>query len=144
MTQREFYTLILNGTGTSTDTVDGKKVSEPVSLYDAEGNLSEAVIDYAKSAIAALDEKNAKRKTSEAETKRKAANSALATSILESLEKGRTYTASELAKTFGVSTQKITAIVKPLVADNALTVIEGYKPEGAKSKVKGYALPTEG
>ena len=144
MTQREFYTLILNGTGTSTDTVDGKKVSTAVSLYDETGALSAEVINYAKAAISALDEKNAKRKTSKAETDRKAANSALAEGILTSLEKGRTYTASELAKTFGVSTQKISAIIKPLAENGSITVIEGYKPEGAKSKVKGYALPTEG
>ena len=148
MTQREFYTLILKGTGTSTETVDGKKVSTNVKLFGEDGALSAEVLDYATEQIEKLNEKNAGRKETKAEKEKRSANEALGQAILASFAVGETYTAGGLAEKFStetvkLSSQKVTAVLKPLVKSGAIAVTENYKAEGAKSKVKGYHLPTE-
>jgi hypothetical protein len=149
MTQRELYTLILKGEGTNTVTADGKRTSTKIKLYGEDGEFNPAVIDYCEEQIAKLDEKNAGRKDTKSEKEKRAANADLANAIYSSFEVGKTYTATQLAEKFTtaenkVSAQKVTAVLKPYITDNKIVVIKGYKPEGAKSKVNGYALPTEG
>lgn len=149
MTQRELYTLILKGEGTNTVTADGKRTSAKIKLYGEDGKFNPVVIDYCEEQIAKLDEKNAGRKDTKSEKDKRAANADLANAILTSFEVGKTYTATQLAKKFStaeneVSAQKVTAVLKPLAETGAIKVIKGYKPEGAKSKVNGYTLPTEG
>lgn len=140
MTQREFFTIIANGMGTVTDknadkTIKGTRTINLMQNPDdfTEG-LNAEIIEYAQAQIAALDAKNANRKTS------KAANAELAQAILATFEKDKTYTARFIADTFNISTQKATAIIKPYIEDGTLKVIDGYKAEGAKSKCKGYTL----
>jgi len=146
MTQREFFTIIANGMGTVTDknadkTIKGTRTINLMQNPDdfAEG-LNAEIIEYAQAQIATLNAKNANRKTSKAETERKAANAELAQAILATFEKDKTYTARFIADTFNISTQKATAIIKPYIEDGTLKVIDGYKAEGAKSKCKGYTL----
>lgn len=148
MTQREFYTLILKGTGTSTETVDGKKVSTNVKLFGEDGALSAEVLDYATEQIEKLNEKNAGRKETKAEKEKRSANEALGQAILASFAVGETYTAGGLAEKFStetakVSSQKVTAVLKPLVKSGAIAVTENYKAKKGASPVKGYHLPTE-
>ena len=105
-------------------------------------NLPEHIETYAKNAIAKLDEKNAKKKATP--TKAQAENANIKAAILAGLTPNNTYTAKAIADAHGISTQKVSALCAQLVADGALVVIDGYKPEGAKSKVKGYRLADEG
>ena len=149
MTQRELYTLILNGEGTNTVTADGKRTSAKIKLYGENGEFNPIVLDYCKEQIDKLDDKNAGRKDTKSEKEKRAANADLANAILSSFEVGKTYTATQLAKQFTtaeneITAQKVTAVLKPLIADKKIVVTKGYKPEGAKSKVNGYSLPTEG
>ena len=114
MTQREFFTAITNA------------------------NVSAELIDYAKAAIQKLDEKNEKKKNTQ--TKAQAANADMKNEILANMNAGTVYVASELAATYGVSTQKISALMKQLVETGAVMASE-VKVKG-KGKVKGYALTT--
>ena len=149
MTQREFYTLILKGEGTSTVTENGKRTVSKVKLYGEDGKFTAKVLDYAQSQIDALDDKNAKRKDSKSEKDKKSANESLAQAILASFEVGKTYTATELGKKFStaentVSAQKVTAVIKPLVQSGAIAVTEKYRANKGDNPCKGYHLPTEG
>lgn len=144
MTQRELYTLILKGEGTNTVTADGKRTSAKIKLYGEDGKFNPAVIDYCEEQIAKLDEKNAGRKDTKSEKEKRAANADLANAILGSLEVGKTYTATQLGTQFGVSAQKITAVIKPLVVDKKIAVTEKYRANKGDNPCKGYHLPTEG
>lgn len=144
MTQRELYTLILKGEGTNTVTADGKRTSAKIKLYGEDGKLNPAVIAYCEEQITKLDEKNAGRKDTKSEKEKRAANADLANAILGSLEVGKTYTATQLGTQFGVSAQKITAVIKPLVADKKIAVTEKYRANKGDNPCKGYHLPTEG
>lgn len=144
MTQRELYTLILKGEGTNTVTADGKRTSAKIKLYGEDGKFNPVVIDYCEEQIAKLDEKNAGRKDTKSEKDKRAANADLANAILGSLEVGKTYTATQLGTQFGVSAQKITAVIKPLVADKKIAVTEKYRANKGDNPCKGYHLPTEG
>lgn len=144
MTQRELYTLILKGEGTNTVTADGKRTSAKIKLYGEDGKFNPAVIDYCEEQIAKLDEKNAGRKDTKSEKEKRAANADLANAIFGSLEVGKTYTATQLGTQFGVSAQKITAVIKPLVQSGAIAVTEKYRANKGDNPCKGYHLPTEG
>lgn len=144
MTQRELYTLILKGEGTNTVTADGKRTSAKIKLYGEDGKFNPAVIDYCEEQIAKLDEKNAGRKDTKSEKEKRAANADLANAILGSFEVGKTYTATQLGIQFGVSAQKITGVIKPLVQSGAIAVTEKYRANKGDNPCKGYHLPTEG
>jgi hypothetical protein len=144
MTQRELYTLILKGEGTNTVTADGKRTSAKIKLYGEDGKFNPAVIDYCEEQIAKLDEKNAGRKDTKSEKDKRAANADLANAILTSFEVGKTYTATQLGIQFGVSAQKITGVIKPLVQSGAIAVTEKYRANKGDNPCKGYHLPTEG
>ena len=144
MTQRELYTLILKGEGTNTVTADGKRTSAKIKLYGEDGKFNPVVIDYCNEQIAKLDEKNAGRKDTKSEKDKRAANADLANAILSSFEVGKTYTATQLGIQFGVSAQKITGVIKPLVQSGAIAVTEKYRANKGDNPCKGYHLPTEG
>ena len=144
MTQRELYTLILKGEGTNTVTADGKRTSAKIKLYGEDGKFNPVVIDYCEEQIAKLDEKNAGRKDTKSEKEKRAANADLANAILTSFEVGKTYTATQLGIQFGVSAQKITGVIKPLVQSGAIAVTEKYRANKGDNPCKGYHLPTEG
>ena len=115
MTNREFYTAIVNGT------------------------INEDVIAHASSAIEKLDERNAKRASKP--SKRSLENEPIKARIAEYL--GRTdehdfATASEIATELGISTQKASALCRQMVGDGVLAV-EDVKVKG-KGTQKSYSL----
>lgn len=104
-----------------------------------EGNITDEIKDFAKSQIEKLDNKNAKRKTTDSKTQKE--NKAIKTSLLATMEKDKVYTASEVAgmEIEGItSTQKASALLRQLVEEGKL-VSEEVKVKG-KGKVKGYRL----
>lgn len=104
-----------------------------------EGNITDEIKDFAKSQIEKLDNKNAKRKTTDSKTQKE--NKAIKTSLLATMEKDKVYTASEVAgmEIEGItSTQKASALLRQLVEEGKL-VSEEVKVKG-KGKVKGYKL----
>jgi hypothetical protein len=115
MTAREFYTAVI-----------------------ALANVPTALSDYAKSAIAKLDEKNANRKVSKSALAHKAENDDVKGAILAALSDGKVWVAATLSAKVGVSTQKISALTRQL-ADDGKIVVSDVKIQG-KGKVKGYAL----
>ena len=119
MTQREFFNAIVNR------------------------QVSSDVVEFAKSQVAKLDEKNAKRRNTD--SAKQTANKALIQDIVSQMSEGETYTARQIADKYSVSTQKVSALMTLAINDGLITQIDGYKPEGAKSKVKGYILasPTQ-
>lgn len=114
MTNREFYTAIVNGT------------------------MNEDIQAFAKSALARLDSKNEKRRNTD--TKAQIANKALIVDIISSMTDGTIYTARTVAEKHGISTQRASALLRQAVESGSLTVIDKYKSEGSKSAVKGYTL----
>lgn len=115
MTQREFFTAV------------------------ASANISDSITEYATSAIAKLDEKNAKRKSTGTATQR--ANVAIKEAIISAMEAGVTYTAAEIVA-LGIegvsSTQKVSPLMKQ-IAKTGKVVISEIKIKG-KGTVKGYTL----
>jgi hypothetical protein len=113
MTQREFYSAV------------------------AEANISEDITTYANAQVAKLDERNKAKKNET--SKRQAVNKELAEKILDSMENGVTYTASEIVG-LGIdgviSTQKATPLMKILAEEGTVTITE-VSIKG-KGKVKGY------
>ena len=119
MTNREFYTAIL-----SADVADEIKA-------------------FAKEAIEKMDERNAVRASKP--SKAAVANSKLVPQMKEAMERGKQYTASELAVLMGFTTEagkpntsKATVIAKLLVADGLATVEEVKVPK--KGKCLAYSL----
>lgn len=102
--------------------------------------VSDAITEFAKGRIAALDKKNEQRKVSKSALAHKAENEDFKNAILAALADGKVWVAATLAAKLGVSTQKISALAKQL-ADNGEIVVSDVKIQG-KGKVKGYALPT--
>ena len=111
MTNREFYTNILNGT------------------------LTEVEIEFAKSAIAKLDERNAKRSSKPSKTA--IANEPIKAAILEVLT-DEPQAASAIGVAVEQTTQKASALLRQLVADGKAVAVD-MKVKG-KGKVKGYTL----
>lgn len=97
-------------------------------------NINETLTEYAKEQIAKMDLKNEKKK--ETTTAKQKENLEFAEKILSEMETNRTYTAKELAEKYGVSTSKIAPTMKRL--GDRIQIVDGYKPEVGKSKVKGY------
>ena len=115
MTNREFYTAVINGT------------------------ITEDMVTFATEAIEKLDARNAKR--SEKPSKTQIANEPIKAKIAEYL--GRTdehdfATASEIATELEISTQKASALCRQMVNDGLLNV-EDVKVKG-KGTQKAYAL----
>ena len=115
MTNREFYTAIINGT------------------------INEDVISHASDALVKLDERNAKRASKP--SKKSLENEPIKVKIAEYL--GRTEehdfaTASEIATELEISTQKTSALCRQMVNDGLLKV-EDVKIKG-KGTQKAYSL----
>lgn len=108
MTRREFFVAVINA------------------VEDAELKL------FAEKEIAKMDERNAKRKN--APSKKSIENEPIKAQI-KSILTDEPHTASEIANTVGISTQKASALLRQI---DGLTVTE-VKVKG-KGKVKGYAL----
>jgi GTP-sensing pleiotropic transcriptional regulator CodY len=113
MTNREFYTMVANGT------------------------LTEEVITKANEEIAKLDARNAKRASKP--SKKSLENIPIRAHIAGFLEENEgSHLASEIASALGISTQKVSALCRQMVADGVLTV-EDTKVKG-KGTQKSYSL----
>jgi predicted transcriptional regulator len=113
MTNREFYTAIINN-----------------------ANVAQDIKDFAQGEIAKLDARNDKRKNTQ--TKAQKENEGIMTSILDHLANGSAV-ASDIATAVGISTQKASSLLRQLAGDEAVVVSEIKVPK--KGPVKGYALP---
>lgn len=115
MTNREFFTAVINA------------------------NINAEITDFATDAIRKLDERNSKRKSTQ--TAAQKANDAFKVEIADFLtDKEDFVLCSEIAKHFGVSTQKVTGVLALMVKDGTV-VAEDVKVKGGKRK--GYKVKTE-
>ena len=112
MTNREFYTAIINNEAISAD-----------------------LKTFAQAEIDKLDARNDKRKNTQ--TKAQKENEGIMTSILDHLANGSAV-ASEIGAALGISTQKASALCKLLVDSKKVTV-EDIKVKN-KGTVKQYTL----
>lgn len=113
MTQREFYSAVIN------NQMDGTEITDEM-------------VAFATDAIAKLDARNAKR--SSTPSKAQIANEPIKAHILEVLT-SEPQTASEIAQKCEISTQKASGLLSRM---SDLKVSE-VKVKG-KGKVKGYSL----
>ena len=111
MTNREFYTMVANGT------------------------LTEEVIAKANEEIAKLDARNAKRASKP--SKKSLENEPIKAKIVEFLADG-SHLASEIASGCEISTSKASALCRQLVESGSLTVCD-VKVKG-KDTQKSYSL----
>ena len=111
MTNREFYTMVANGT------------------------LTEEVIAKANEEIVKLDERNAKRASKP--SKKSLENEPIKAKIVEFLASG-SHLASEIASGCEISTSKASALCRQLVESGSLTVCD-VKVKG-KGTQKSYSL----
>ena len=77
-----------------------------------EAELSDEMTTFALERISKLDEKNEKKKS--ASSAKKVENANTKTEILEKMELGQNYRASEIGEMFGFSTQKASALLVQL------------------------------
>lgn len=96
-----------------------------------EGNITEDVVEMAKSEIVKMDERNAKRKNSP--SKRAIENEPIKEKIVEVLT-DTPQSASEIAGKVEISTQKASALLRQIEGLNVTEI----KVKG-KGKVKGYS-----
>lgn len=115
MTNREFFTAIINA------------------------NINAEITDFATDAIRKLDERNSKRKSTQTAVQK--ANDTFKVEIAEFLTDREDFTlCSEIAKHFGVSTQKVTGVLSLMVKDGTVIAAD-VKVKGGKRK--GYKVKTE-
>ena len=95
------------------------------------------MVEYAKAAIVKMDTKNANRRSTL--SKAQVANEDMKSDILAYMDENGKQSAKSLADAFGVSTQKISALMGQLVTNGKVTVIKD-KFEGSSSKVNVYSL----
>lgn len=104
-----------------------------------EGNVTPEIVEFAKTQIVKLDEKNSKRRATGSKTAQ--ANVAIKEAIVSAMEAGVTYTAAEIVA-LGIegvgSTQKVSPLMKQL-SDVGKVAISEVKIKG-KGTVKGYTL----
>ena len=101
--------------------------------------ISDEMTAFAQERITKLDEKNEKKKSST--SKKQSENNELKADILASMKNGVEYKASEIGTTFGISTQKASALLVQLEKDGIVESSE--KREKGKGKVKVYTYTTE-
>ena len=115
MTYRDFYTAVANA------------------------NIDTEITDFANKALAKLDEKNEKKRTT-ASPKQKA-NAEIKKQIVEELAANpdRVYFAKEIADLFDTNTQHISALLKQI--KDAGQIVQYDKVKDAKgNRVKGYQI----
>lgn len=102
-------------------------------------NISEEVTTFAKAELEKLNLTNEKRRNTLTKTQRE--NIELKTQFIAEAEIGRTYTASEVGEILGVSTQKASALIRAIAADEESTIkVETTEVKMKKGKVKGYLI----
>ena len=112
MTNREFYTAIMNGT------------------------MTDEVKNHAAEAIAKLDARNQKR--SSKPTKAQRENEPVKTAIIDYLTVHGSAVAADIAAEVDITTQKASALCRQLVEEDKLTVEEVKIPK--KGKCKKYSV----
>lgn len=120
MTQREFFNVIANGTGT----ISFKAESGNTNFKDITRDDPE-IVEFATQQIEALGKKNSAR-NAKAKEKKDAVNAPLLAQINELLADGKAHTCAEIAAYTGANSPKIAALVKPFV-DNGTVVKETVK-----------------
>ena len=130
MTQREFFTAVIEGSATAKD-------GTVINIIE-NGEFTEAAIEFAKGRIAAIDKSNENRKNGT--SKSALATAAQRQEIFDGMEFDKTYTAKEIADTFGLgSTQKATGLLSKIDG----LVVADFSPTGKKKDtVKGYTKPS--
>lgn len=116
MTNREFYTAIMNGT------------------------MTDEVKSHAAEAIAKLDERNQKRSSKPSKTQLE--NEPVKTAIVDYLTVHGGAVAADIAAEVDITTQKASALCRQLVESGILTVEEVKIPK--KGKCKKYSVVTSG
>ena len=106
--------------------------------------ITDEIITYAQNEIKKLDEKNDKKRKTK--SKNQQANDEIKTVILDFMDENVTYTSPEITKYLNeyyetteenaISTQKTSALMRQLIAEKSVSVIENVKT--SKGKVKGY------
>ena len=112
MTQREFFTTIAEN-----------------------ATLDTTLVEYAKSAITALDNKNNAR-NSRAMAKKTAENEPIIKAIREVLADGKPHFAADVCAEVGQNSPKVAALVSKM----ADVTVGKAKREGAKAKTTTYTL----
>ena len=112
MTQREFYTNIINGT------------------------INEDVINTAKAQLVKMDATNEKRRNTPSKTQE--ANAPLMAQIVDTILTAEPKTASDVAGELGVSVQKASALLRAVVAEGKASVQDVKIPK--KGTQKAYTL----
>ena len=100
-----------------------------------EAALSDEMTEFAVAALEALDKRNTKRR--ETPTKAQVANEGIKVEILAALDEGAEL-ASQVAEKVGVSTQKASALLRQLVAEGKVAVMD-FKAKG-KGTLKRYTV----
>jgi Fic family protein len=140
MTNREFFMAIVNGTLiTKEKNINGDIVENERSIFDENGfDLTDEVKEFAKASIAKLDKKNENRKNSTSPNQVK--NEDFKSNIYDDMiaEPNRVFTAKEIADKYGVSTQKISALLRQIVDTGAIKSFD--TKDSKKNKVKGYQI----
>ena len=98
---------------------------------------SEILKNFAAERIAKLDEKNEKRKNSEAAVAKREADAVARETMLSVMEAGKIYVASELGTLVGVTTMKASSLAGDLTKEGKL-VQSDVRSNGRK--VKCYTL----
>ena len=136
MTQREFYSAIVNG---GSYTYENRSVETvTINIFNEDGTFTDEAVNFAKERIAALDRANENRKNGTSKTA--LATAAQRQEIFDGMEFDKTYTAKEIADTFGLgSTQKATGLLSKIDG----LVVADFSPTGKKKDtVKGYKKPS--
>lgn len=130
MTQREFFTAVIEGSATAKD-------GTVINIIE-NGEFTEEAIEFAKGRIAAIDKSNENRKNGTSKTAQATAEKRQR--IFDGMEFDKTYTAKEIFETFGLkSTQEATGLLSKIDG----LVVTDYTPTGKKKDtVKGYTKPS--
>ena len=98
-------------------------------------DISAEMTEYAQTAIAKMDAKNEKRKTTM--NKNQEANVEIKAKIAETMDAEKVYTSAQISELIGVSTAKVTALLMQMVKSGEVVKSE-VKVKG-KGKVNGYS-----
>lgn len=102
------------------------------------GTINEEVVLKAKEMLAAIDKRNEKRSSKPSKTQ--VANEPIKAAIVNLLADGGKF-ANEVSKSLEITTQKASALLRQLVADNLAEVVE-VKVKG-KGACKFYTLKVD-
>ena len=120
---------------TNANTKEGKAMTMREFMEQViSANISTEMTEYAQTAIAKMDAKNEKRKTTQSKTQE--VNAEIKAKILEVMDNETVYTSAQISEVMALSTAKVTALLMQLVKDGKVEKSE-VKIKG-KGKVNGY------